>query len=262
MNIAAYLSGFLKSHYQVKVPGFGTFSLQNAGASLSEDGKILPPSQQISFEPDFETRDSEFVWYIAEQAGISEFEAELELKKLTNHWKNKLEADQEVDIPGVGKFWNEDSGIQFKGERLESSSPDFYGLEEISLSEIRQSSNAPQPAFQEAETEGEYQFNNSILWIFLVGIPVLGLLFLGLTKQELIFGKKSFDEVSIKTSTKRIKKDSVKVDSAEIKHQDSLKQDSLKTAVVPVKNAAPGKKWNSKKYTKKKKWTSKKRRNR
>ncbi len=44
------------------------------------------------------------------------------------------------------------------------------------------------------------------------------MLYLAYTQQELIFGKKSFEDVSVQTKTKRIeKKTPVKIDSAQNK---------------------------------------------
>ena len=52
--------------------------------------------------------------------------------------------------------------------------------------------------------------------------------YLGITQQELIFGKKSFDDVSVITSTKRIDPKTVtKPDSILVKKTNSSKQDSL-----------------------------------
>ncbi len=254
MNIPVHILEFLKVHHKAEISGFGTFSLKNTTAAISEDGKILPPAKQIAFSPDFEIRNSAFIHYISQTEKVSEFEVELELKKTTNHWKNKLEADQKVEIPEIGTIWNNENGLQFKGERMEDSSPDFYGLEEISLAEIKRSKNSDIAPVESIHEKDDYTFNKSILWIFLIAIPVLGLLFFGITRRELLFGKKSFDEVSIKTSTKRIPKNSVQVDSAKIKLQDSLKNDSLKNATVPAKNSPTKKKWNSKNYSKSKKW--------
>jgi hypothetical protein len=56
-------------------------------------------------------------------------------------------------------------------------------------------------------------------------VPVLGIAYLGYSQQELIFGKKSFDSVSVQTKTKRIEKTApVKIDSATTKVSDSLKK--------------------------------------
>ena len=54
------------------------------------------------------------------------------------------------------------------------------------------------------ESDNQYVFNNSILWIFLFILPVGAIVYLAINYQDQIFGKKSFDEVTVKTSTHRI----------------------------------------------------------
>jgi hypothetical protein len=51
-------------------------------------------------------------------------------------------------------------------------------------------------------TEKDYQFNKSILWAFLVIIPILGIVYVAYTQQELLFGEKSFDKANISVQTK------------------------------------------------------------
>jgi hypothetical protein len=72
-------------------------------------------------------------------------------------------------------------------------------LEEISLKEIKEN----KVISEKKDTEDDYVFNKSILWIFLFIIPVGAIVFLAINYQDKIFGKKSFD-ISVKTSTHRI----------------------------------------------------------
>jgi hypothetical protein len=77
--------------------------------------------------------------------------------------------------------------------------------------------------------EKDFKFKKTILWTFLLLIPVLGIVYLVFTQQELLFGKKSFNKVSVQTSTHRIVKDTVKVMvyAPQTPVSDSLKKDSL-----------------------------------
>ncbi|ASW75569.1 hypothetical protein IQ37_09405 [Chryseobacterium piperi] len=226
MNISAYILEYLKQFGTVTVPAFGVFSLENSKAIInSENGSILPPASQIAFTSDYEVELDELVSFISNQKQISIDSAQNELQIQTDFWKKKLQADQTLEIQNLGTIFIEDGHTFFKGNRLASGHPDFYGLEEIRLSDI---SNTEKPIGSE-KSDKDYKFNKSILWIFLIIIPVLGLIYLAFTQQELLFGKKSFDSVSVKTKTRRIEKTPAKIqiDSAQVKISDSLKKDSL-----------------------------------
>lgn len=236
MNISAYILDYLKQFGTVTVPKFGVFSLENSKAVINSDnGSILPPSSKIAFHSDYQVSSDDLVDFISNKKSISKEAAENELQIQTDFWKKKLQAEHTLEIQNFGTIFLEDGELHFKGNRLESDHPDFYGLEEIRFSDINEGDSFESPI----NAEKDYKFNKSILWIFLFIIPVLGILYLGYIQQELIFGKKSFDDVSVQTKTKRIeKKMPVKIDSAQIKRADSvkafkadsLKKDSIKQA--------------------------------
>ncbi|PIF44102.1 hypothetical protein CLU96_1031 [Chryseobacterium sp. 52] len=226
MNISAYILEYLKQFGTVTVPGFGVFSLKNSKAIInSENGSILPPASEIVFAVDYEVQSDELAAYIAEQKQMSLEASKNDLKIQTDFWKKKLQADQVLEIQNLGIINIVEDSTHFKGKRIESGHPDFYGLEEIRISDI----NNGEKINTTENREKDYTFKKSVLWIFLLAIPVLGILYLAFTQQELLFGKKSFDKVSVETSTHRIVKDTVKVmvHSPEVAVSDSLKKDSL-----------------------------------
>ncbi len=251
MNISAYILDYLRQFGTVTVPMFGVFSLENSKAVInSENGSILPPSTKIAFHSDYQILSDDLAQFIASQKSVSKEAAESELQIQTDFWKKKIQAEQVLEIQNLGTIFIEDGQLHFKGNRLESDHPDFYGLEEIHFSDFNKGETFETPK----NTEKDYKFNKSILWIFLFIVPVLGMLYLAYTQQDLIFGKKSFDDVSIQTKTKRIeKKVPVKIDSAQIKKADSIKAfktDSLKTD--SIKKAA--KTWRPKYKKRKSRW--------
>ncbi|HCA09114.1 hypothetical protein [Chryseobacterium sp.] len=236
MNISAYILEYLKQFGTVTVPGFGVFSLKNSKAIInSENGSILPPASEIVFAVDYEIQSDELAAFIAAQKQMSLEASKSDLKIQTDFWKKKLQADQVLDIQNLGFINIEEDHTHFKGKRIESGHPDFYGLEEIRISDI----NNGEKINTTVNREKDYRFKKTILWIFLLVIPVLGILYLALTQQELLFGKKSFDKVSVQTSTHRIVKDTVKaIVAPKTAVSDSLKKDSLsKPAVNGVKPA-------------------------
>ena len=238
MNISAYILEYLKSHGSAVVPQFGTFSLEKSKAVInSENGSILPPASRIIFSANDRAESSALSDFLAEKKSVSKEAAENEILAQTDFWKKKLQAEKQLEIPEIGRFYAEGSEMRFEGNRLPSDHPDFYGLEEIRISDI----NSREKTETVAVERKDYRFNRSILWIFLIIVPVLAMLYLAYTQKDLLLGKKSFDSVSVQTKTRRIEPKIVaKPDSAAIKKQDSLlqfKKDSLQKD--SIKKAAP-----------------------
>lgn len=251
MNISAYILEYLKSHGSAVVPQFGTFSLEKSKAVInSENGSILPPASRIIFTANDQAESAELAKFLAEKKSVSKEAAENEILVQTDFWKKKLQAEKQLEIPEIGCFYSEANEIRFEGERLPSDHPDFYGLEEIRFSDINPKEKKETPVAERSD----YRFNKSILWIFLIIVPVLAMLYLAYTQQDLLLGKKSFDSVSVQTKTRRIEnKKTVKVDSAAIKKQDSIlnfKKDSLRKDSVKKANPKSFKKSQKRRWRK------------
>jgi CCDC81-like prokaryotic HU domain 1 len=259
MNISAYILEYLKQFGTVTVPDFGVFSLENSKAIInSENGSILPPASKIVYIPDYRVKSDDLAAFIAGHKQMTLEASGTDLQIQTDFWKKKLQADQMLEIQGLGTIFIEDGETHFKGNRLQSDHPDFYGLEEIKFSDI---SNKESKTAVVKNSEKDYRFNKSILWIFLIIIPVLGILYVAYTQQELLFGKKSFDaaQISVQTTTHRIPKDTVKAKKiTPLVTADSLKKDSLKKDSVAKQNILPASnhavKAKTPLYNTKKKW--------
>ncbi|MDR6465497.1 hypothetical protein [Chryseobacterium sediminis] len=238
MNISAYILEYLKQFGTATVPGFGVFSLKNSKAIInSENGSILPPASQIEFTIDYEVQAEDLTAFIAGQKQMSLEASRSDLKIQTDFWKKKLQAEQVLEIQNLGTVFIEEGHTHFKGKRIESGRPDFYGLEEIRFSDI----NNGEKVDPSVNREKDFKFRKTILWVFLLIIPVLGILYLAFTQQELLFGKKSFNKVSVQTSTHRIVKDTIKVmvHTPKATVSDSLKKDSLAKPVGKAVKPAP-----------------------
>jgi len=238
MNISAYILEYLKQFGTATVPGFGVFSLKNSKAIInSENGSILPPASQIEFTIDYEVQAEDLTAFIAGQKQMSLEASRSDLKIQTDFWKKKLQAEQVLEIQNLGTVFIEEGHTHFKGKRIESGRPDFYGLEEIRFSDI----NNGEKVDPSVNREKDFKFKKTILWVFLLVIPVLGILYLAFTQQELLFGKKSFNKVSVQTSTHRIVKDTIKVmvHTPKATASDSLKKDSLAKPVGKAVKQTP-----------------------
>ena len=225
MNLGQYLFGYLQEKGSAELPGFGIFSIQKKSATLDEaEAKLLPPSFEVTFVKNSEVFNSDFSKYIAEKTGENLFIVQTEIKETVQSWNQQLQDKKTVSVDAIGDFFEENGEIKLISKNQITENPTFFGLEEISLKEIKEN----KVISEKKDTEDDYVFNKSILWIFLFIIPVGAIVFLAINYQDKIFGKKSFD-ISVKTSTHRIvekpilKKDTVKVDSAKIQKKDSLK---------------------------------------
>ncbi|NML58554.1 hypothetical protein [Chryseobacterium cheonjiense] len=248
MNISAYILEYLKQFGTVTVPDFGVFSLENSKAIInSENGSILPPASKIVYSPDYRIKSDELAAFIAGHKQMTTEASKTDLQIQTDFWKKKLQADQMLEIQGLGTIYIEEGETHFKGNRLQSDHPDFYGLEEIKISDIH---NNESPKTVSKNSGKDYRFNKSILWIFLIIIPVLGILYVAYTQQELLFGEKSFGNTnpSVQTRTHRIvEKDTAKAQkiAPPVVPSDSLKKDTVvKQNIQPaiqkaVNNPAP-----------------------
>lgn len=241
MNFSLHLLEYLKKQGNVSIPGFGTFYLHTINAVLDKEGKnILPPGTEIAFKTDISENTNDFAQYLSKQKNIPLIDAEIEIKKQLNYWNATLLKDQKVEVDHLGTFFLEDSKMFFSGNRAENLSADFYGLEEINISEIKNSAK---------KNGNPYQLKKSFFWITPLLIGILGLTYFGVTQPEMIFGKKSFKEETPKKEATPIKIDTVKRDSLKTVQMaaDSIKNDSLQKAIAPIKT--PAKKWSSKTYS-------------
>lgn len=240
MNFSALILEFLNKQGQVNISGFGVFYLKNINAAVdNESGHILPPGKEVAFRTEITEKEGNLVDFVAQQKKLSQIEAEIEVKKLTNFWNSTLEKDGKIAIENIGTFFLDDSKLHFTGERTVNLSPDFYGLEEINLSQIKNS----RPIESVEDGAKPYRFSKTFFWLvpILLGIGVIT--YLGLSQPETIFGEKSFGNGFGKPTAKKIKKDSAKTDSVVAKQ---LALDSIKTYSTAT-TIAPAKKWSSKK---------------
>lgn len=225
MNLGQYLFGYLQEKGSAELPGFGIFSIQKKSATLDEaEAKLLPPSFEVTFVKNSEVFNSDFSKYVAEKTGENLFIVQTEIKETVQSWTQQLQDKKTVSVDAIGDFFEENGEIKLISKNQITENPTFFGLEEINLKEIKEN----KVISEKKDTEDDYVFNKSILWVFLFIIPVGAIVFLAINYQDKIFGKKSFD-ISVETSTHRIvekpvfKKDTVKADSAKIQKKDSLK---------------------------------------
>ncbi len=225
MNFNALLLEFLKTNGSLSLLGFGTFYLKNSTAFLDSNGQnILPPGREIAFQNEDHNFSDGFLKFFASKKSISISAAETEIKKHVTFWNSTLEKEGKLIVENIGDFTLAESSVLFTGNRLEKISPDFYGLEEINLAEIKNRKTKSK----------NYQFKPSIWWIAPLILGVVAITYFGITQPEKIFGKRSFVNLEEKKPEIKIAKPIAASDSAALnKISDSLKMDSIQKTALP-----------------------------
>lgn len=222
MKISDYIIEVLKEKGEVFVPRFGVFSLVRSAAVVNqEDNSILPPAYQITFSFDKTLEKDSILDFYMRNKHIPREQALFELNTQVEYWNKKLDAGESFLLEPLGEFVISDSIVRFLGKRIKTDNPDFFGLEEINLSEIKSKNHFQRnnPKVKEGSTQW-------ILWLFLIIFPLTGIAYVAATKWNVLVGEKSIDTFSTKTSTHRITSDE-KI-TKEVPKQDSvLVKDSL-----------------------------------
>ncbi len=228
MNLGLHIFNYLQKKGSVELPGFGVFTIEKKSAQLDETSSILlPPVQEISFKKNLLVFNSDLAKYIAEIMGENLFVIQTKMKEEVLSWKEELQNNHVLIIDELGEFVSEEDEVKLISKDDFTQNSSYFGLEKIDLKEIGKSKPEDFTS-QKEDSENQYVFSKSILWTFLLIIPVGAILYLSINYKGEIFEKKSFD-ISVKTSTHRIEKDtlnrknSLKKDSVKLKPADSIK---------------------------------------
>lgn len=199
MDLALYIYNFLQEKgTKLIVPHFGVFSVEKTHAVINkETNQILPPREIINFERNESANSDHLAHFIISKIGGNLANVQEQINGVVNEWNQQLLTHRELILEHLGEI-----SVSKEIEYSFTPSQNFdFGLEPIALQNNTQKDNT---------------LKKSILWGFLVIFPALALIYLGIQNQDLILGKKSFE------NTKRIKetpkKDSIIIDSTMIKN--------------------------------------------
>ena len=133
MNLEKYIHSLLLENETVIVPGFGAFVSNYKPAEISKN-EIKPPSKEISFTQQIRNNDGLLVGYIADEEGISHFDALKKIEKERENLIYKLDKGEKTIIEDAGElFYNEKNEIQFTPFHDDNLLLDSFGLETISI---------------------------------------------------------------------------------------------------------------------------------
>lgn len=203
MDLALHTYNFLQEKgTKISVPNFGVFFIEKTHAVVDkQSSQILPPNSKINFERNENiANDSILADFISQKTGKDISAIQTEIGRIVQEWNNQLHSNHELVLENLGIIsLSQEMGYSFTP--FQDNISEFFGLEPIALQNNTQKDNT---------------LKKSILWGFLVIFPALALIYLGIQNQDLILGKKSFE------NTKRIKetpkKDSIIIDSTMIKN--------------------------------------------
>lgn len=213
MDLVFYIYSFLQEKdKQVEIPELGIFFIQEKHAALNEEkSKISPPTQIISFKEKEDVFDPSLSHFIAEKTGLNLFIVQSQIKDTVQEWKDKLSTEGRIDLQQLGVFTMVNDEIILESGSP-SLSPNYFGLEEISIEKISPKTQKPEERKQKNNSS-----NKNILWLVLA--VILGaLIFFGVKNKDLILGKtpsnniKAEDKPKPTTDTIKNSKDSIIID--------------------------------------------------
>ena len=207
MYLTFYIYRFLREQNTfVNIPYFGVFYLEKKHAIVDESTfQILPPSEMVSFEKKEVLENIDLIDFISQRVGESFEYVQNEVTKEVEKWNRELALNKKLILPKLGEMVLSENGEWFFVPEKNESSQDYFGLEAIKLDKIKR-----------GEIENCF-LQKSILWIFLVVVPLVVLVYLSVVYQDLILGESSFE------NTYRIEKK----DKSTILNKDTLQRDSV-----------------------------------
>ena len=207
MDLTFYIYSFLREQNTlVNIPKFGVFYLEKKHAIVDESTfQILPPSEMVSFEKKEVLENIDLIDFISQRVGESFEYVQNEVTKEVEKWNRELALNKKLILPKLGEMVLSENGEWFFIPEKNESSQDYFGLEAIKLDKIK------------IGEVGNCFLQKSILWIFLVVVPLVVLVYLSVVYQDLILGESSFE------NTYRIEKK----DKSTILNKDTLQRDSV-----------------------------------
>lgn len=132
MNVAKYIGLFLLKNEQCYVHGLGTLQLLRKAATF--DGQHLHPAYHEVIITAGGNVDESLANYIANNEQISITKASNALKDFSTETKNQLQAGNQVSLPHIGKFNQQDGRIGFiTAPQLQFKAPPIPAQKGISL---------------------------------------------------------------------------------------------------------------------------------
>jgi nucleoid DNA-binding protein len=100
---------YLLLNDHVGIPGIGNFTVARTAADF-QGSTILPPRQQISFQPGSALTDKNFYHFLAGEKNISEVDAVRRFQDFAYELKKDIQANPFVEFAGLGSLRRNNTG--------------------------------------------------------------------------------------------------------------------------------------------------------
>ncbi len=134
--ISSYIEFILTQSDCVVIPGFGGFVLQEQAAVFCPDGKILPPSKVVSFNPAMQFNDGLLANLIMVDRNISFAQANSLVETFAKELIEELNENKVAEISSIGSFtMSESKQITFSPKQT-NFDIDSYGFAPLQWDDI------------------------------------------------------------------------------------------------------------------------------
>lgn len=113
-NLTQHIQYLLRHHDCVIMPGIGAFVKSYHSATIDTDGSLLPPHNDISFNPSITTDDGLLAHCLMRRCGIAFEQARAEVANAAEQLRASLKTDRETTFGTIGTFsLGEDDNLCF-----------------------------------------------------------------------------------------------------------------------------------------------------
>ncbi len=135
MDINKYIKELIIKNECIILSGFGGFETHYKPAHLDNvTGKLVPPSKQVVFRPDYKKDNGVLVHFVAGKEGIALDKAYEIIDDFIGNIVYKLDIGGSYVLEGLGKFIKHSDGrLVFMPSEDENFLIDSYGLSEVSI---------------------------------------------------------------------------------------------------------------------------------
>lgn len=185
-SVEYYISELLFHHDCIIIPEFGGFVCNKKSAQLNKKTGILnPPSKQILFNPNLKTNDGLLIAHIAHNEGITQENAQKNVKTFAKKCSDKLSSTKILRIKKVGLFTiGQEENIIFSQDLATNYSVHNFGMQPTSFKLILRKTDTIKKV--ESTIYKIKKPSSLVLRAAAVIIPLIMISYLSMTQQEKI----------------------------------------------------------------------------
>lgn len=144
IDVGAYISELLYQNEKVSIPGLGGFVANYKSAEIDHvQGKIAPPSKDLSFNSNLVVNDGLLINFIKDKHSLSYAEAQKAVEDYVGRVKEAVERREIIVFPQVGRLYKDyEQKLQFLPDNTNFET-NSYGLPTVSFYPV---SKTPPPA--------------------------------------------------------------------------------------------------------------------